>query len=148
MEKEIKIDVEVKADVLINGYTVEDFKKKIDQLVELLEEIGGKQKIKTCQPQWTGIKADQLDSVLSGYIKPNSDKTELLEKENKKLEDYKLDVEYKPELQRRLFNYILTAVQAHSVTFEDLEVVMEMFKEVYKQEAIIKSMDGIIKPLD
>lgn len=42
MEKEIKIDVEVKADVLINGYTVEDFKKKIDQLTELLEEINQK----------------------------------------------------------------------------------------------------------
>lgn len=73
---------------------------------------------------------------------------EAFAKENKKLEDYKLDVEYKPELQRRLFNYILTAVQAHSVTLEDLEVVMEMFKEVYKKEAVIPHSEGMIKPLD
>lgn len=79
MKKEIKINVEVKADVLINGYTVEEFKKKIDQLTELLEEINREQRINTCQQKSTGIKADQLDSVLSGFIKPNSDKTELRE---------------------------------------------------------------------
>ncbi|QUY64266.1 hypothetical protein GUI37_01525 [Helcococcus kunzii] len=66
----------------------------------------------------------------------------------KKLEEYKLDIEYRPEVQRRLFNYILTAVQAHSITLEDLEEVMEMFREIYKKEATIKSMEGIIKPLD
>lgn len=73
---------------------------------------------------------------------------EAFTKEKKKLEDYKLDVEYKPELQRRLFNYILTAVQAHSVTLEDLELVMERFKEVYKKEAVIPHSEGMIKPLD
>lgn len=66
----------------------------------------------------------------------------------KKLEEYKLDIEYRPEMIRRLFNYILTAVQAHSITLEDLEDVMEMFREIYKKEATIQSMEGIIKPLD
>ena len=66
----------------------------------------------------------------------------------KKLEEYKLDSEYRPELQRRLFNYILSALQAHSVTLEDLVEVMEMFKETYKKEATIKSIEGIIKPVD
>ncbi|MDO4605032.1 MAG: hypothetical protein Q4B23_03525 [Helcococcus sp.] len=66
----------------------------------------------------------------------------------KKLEEYELDSQYKAEVRKRLFNYILTAVKAHSVTLEDLEEVMEMFRKIYKKEATIKSMEGIIKPLD
>lgn len=66
----------------------------------------------------------------------------------KKLEEYKLDIEYRPEMKRRLFNYILTPLKAHSVTLEDLEEVMEMLRETYKKEATIKSVEGIIKPLD
>ena len=66
----------------------------------------------------------------------------------KKLEEYKLDSEYRPELHRRLYNYILTPLQAHEVRLEDLEVVVEMIKETYKKEAVIPSLPGIIKPLD
>lgn len=66
----------------------------------------------------------------------------------KKLEEYRLDSEYRPEMKRRLYNYILTALQSHSVTLEDLEEVMEMFRETYKKEAVIPHLPGMIKPLD
>ena len=66
----------------------------------------------------------------------------------KKLEDYKLDAEYRPEMKRRLYNYILTSIQAHSITLEDFEDVVHMIAQAYKKEAIIQSMEGIVKPLD
>lgn len=66
----------------------------------------------------------------------------------KKLEEYELDSEYKAEVRKRLFNYILKAVNAHSITLEDLEVVMDMFEVIYKNEATIKSDEVIIKPLN
>ena len=70
------------------------------------------------------------------------------EKGIKKLEDYKLDAEYRAEMKRRLYNYVLTALQAHSITQEDFEDVVYMLEESYRKEAVIQSMEGIIKPLD
>ena len=52
------------------------------------------------------------------------------------------------ELQRKLYNYILSAMRGHDLTIADLRIVTNQLEETYEEEAVLRHLDGHIKPLD
>ena len=52
------------------------------------------------------------------------------------------------ELQRKLYNYILSAMMGHDLTIVDLRIVTSQLEETYEKEAVLRHLDGHVKPLD
>ena len=52
------------------------------------------------------------------------------------------------DLQRRLFNYIVFAMQAHDMSLTDLEDVVDEICKLYKKEATLPHPDDMTKPLE
>ncbi len=50
--------------------------------------------------------------------------------------------------QRKLYNYILMALQGHCMTKRDLDIVYGALTEAYETEARFNVLDGHIRPLE
>lgn len=52
------------------------------------------------------------------------------------------------ENQRKLSNYIISAMMGHHLSFADLKVAVKEIKKVYLSDGILKCSEDHIKPLD